>query len=166
MKVPVQVAAKARQSGAMAVEFAFVFPFLFILLYATIVYSYLFVIQEAITYAAQEAAEAAVAVDPSDPGAAALRTQRVRATAVSTLSWLPNGQKTRVLGDDTGSAVSVTICEEGSSVICPPDTAGVIVTLNFQVTSPTALFPVIEIPNLFTLPPLPAVLTATAVARI
>jgi len=166
MKQLTQFAIKKRQSGAMAVEFAFVFPFLFILLYATIVYSYLFVIQEALTYTAQEAAEAAVAVDPSDDNAATLRTQVVRATAVSTLSWMPASQRTRVLGDASGSAVNVTICLAGSSAICPPDTAGVIVTLNFTVTSPTALFPVIDIPNLFTLPPLPAVLTATAVARI
>src|SRR5258708_37699419 len=56
------------QRGAAAVEFAFVFPVLFLLIYGVIVYSYIFVLQESINYAAQQAAEAAVAVEPNTAG--------------------------------------------------------------------------------------------------
>lgn len=56
---------RVRERGASAVEFALVFPVLFLLVYAVIVYSYTYVLQQAITYTAQHLAEAAVAVNPT-----------------------------------------------------------------------------------------------------
>lgn len=55
---------RREQGGAAAVEFAFVLPILLFLVYATVVYSYLFVVRESIEFAAHKGIEAAVAVDP------------------------------------------------------------------------------------------------------
>ena len=55
---------RTRQRGATALEFAFVFPLLFLLMYGILVYAYIFLLTESLTFVAQEAAESAVAVDP------------------------------------------------------------------------------------------------------
>lgn len=157
--------AARRQRGAAAMEFALVFPFLFLLIYGTVVYSYLFVLQQALVFAAQESAEAAVKVDP-ETGSDAQITQAVQQMAVSVLSWLPQAQRDRVLGDANGSAVSVTLCEEGQAFPCPADTSAVVVRLTFNVASPNYLFPVISLFGVGAVPPMPATLTAMAVARI
>jgi hypothetical protein len=57
--------ARRGQSGAAALEFAFILPLLLFLIYGMVIYAYVFIVQEAITFAAQEAAEAAVKVDPA-----------------------------------------------------------------------------------------------------
>lgn len=155
---------QGRQRGAAAVEFAFVFPFLFLLMYGVVVYAYTFVIKESISYAAQEAAEAAVAVDPAATNADTLRNQRVRDTASAVLAWMPTAQRQRVLGS-SGQNVQISYCTNGSSG-CPANTNAIIVTLNFSMTSPNHLFPVLDMPMVGSVPPLPATLTAKAVARI
>ena len=55
---------RKRQHGSAAVEFTFVFPLLFMLVYGVITYSFLFLLTTAVHYAAQVGAEAAVAVAP------------------------------------------------------------------------------------------------------
>lgn len=154
-----------RQSGAAAVEFALVFPLLFLLIYGMLVYSYLFVLQQSLVFAAQEAAEAVVQLDP-ETGTDTQRTQRAQQMAVRILSWLPESQRSRVLGDNNGGAVSVTLCELGQVSPCPTDSSGVIVRLTFNVASPSYLFPVINFVGMGPVPPMPATLTAMAVARI
>ncbi|HVT36020.1 MAG TPA: TadE family protein [Nevskiaceae bacterium] len=158
-------AGRKAQSGAAAVEFAFVFPILFLLMYGVVVYAYTFVLQESISFAAQEAAEAAVAVDPHAANPDALRDARVRAAAVAILNWLPAAQKSRVTGT-SGEQVQIQYCAAGSGGLCPPDTDGVIVTLHFNMTTPDNLFPVLSMPLIGTVPPLPTQLTAQAVARV
>lgn len=150
--------------GAVAVEFAFIFPILFLLVYGTIVYAYVFVLKQSITHAAQEAAEAAVAIVPGKPNSQALREAAVRSTAASALSWLPQSQRQRVLGE-SGNAVLVQICPAGSEN-CPSDSEGLRVTLNFNLKTPTALFPVLNLYLVGEIPPLPDTLTASAVVRI
>lgn len=156
---------KRQQSGAAAVEFALIFPILFLLIYGVIVYSYLFVIQESITFTAQEAAEATVAVDPNT-GTDTDRITRARNTAVSILSWMPQNQRERVLGDASGSAVGVQHFTAGSNAACPSDSDCVIVTLTFNVAAPDNLFPVIALPGIGALPPMPTTLIARAVVRV
>jgi Flp pilus assembly protein TadG len=150
--------------GAAAVEFAFVFPILFLLIYGVIVYSYVFVLQESLTYAAQEAAESAVKVDPESPNADALRTSNVRSTAQAVLRWLPESQRKRVLGAG-GEKVAVAFCSAGSGN-CPADSAAVTVTLTFDVLQPTELFPILNLYIVGRVPPLPDTLVAQATARI
>lgn len=153
-----------RQSGAAAVEFAFVFPFLFLLMYGVVVYAYLFVIHQSMSYAAQEAAEAAVAVSPAASNPDSLRATRIRSTATAVLSWMPAAQRQRVVGT-AGERVQIQYCVGGSGGLCPSGTDAVIVTLTFNPNSP-ALFPVVQMPLLGAIPPMPAQLTARAVARI
>lgn len=160
----------ARQAGAAVVEFAFVFPILFLLVYGVIVYAYVYVIQQSITYAAQEAAEAAVAVSPAQDDYFTRQQEVVRAMAVSTLSWLPPKQRERVLGA-AGEKVAVDLCLKGASG-CPIDSDALRVTLRFTVRpagsncSKDALFPMLNLYIVGCVPPLPETLTATAVVRI
>ncbi|MEQ1439618.1 TadE/TadG family type IV pilus assembly protein [Fontimonas sp. SYSU GA230001] len=159
-----------RETGAALVEFAFVFPILFLLVYGVIVYAYVYVIQQSITYAAQEAAEAAVAVSPAVDDYFTQQQTVVRATAVSALSWLPPKQRERVLGA-AGEKVDVQPCLKGASG-CPVDTDALRVTLRFTVRpdssncSKDALFPMLNLYFVGCVPPLPETLTATAVVRI
>ncbi|MES2684417.1 MAG: TadE/TadG family type IV pilus assembly protein [Pseudomonadota bacterium] len=155
--MPGQMQAKSRQRGASAVEFAFVFPILFLLVYGVIVYSYVYVIQQSITYSAQQSAEAAVAVNPLPEATLNTRIeQRVRAVAVQSLNWLPADQRQRVIGA-TGEKVQVAF------VTIASDQNVVQVTLEFTVLG---LFPAMTLPLVGNIPPLPSQLRAQAIARI
>jgi hypothetical protein len=135
------------------------------LIYGMVVYAYLFVLQQSLVFAAQEAAEAVVQIDPAT-GTDAQRTQAAQQMAARVLAWLPQGQKARVLGDENGSAVAVTLCSESQAFPCPGDTSGVIVRLTFNIATPNYLFPVISLVGIGAVPPMPDALTASAVARI
>lgn len=143
------------QSGAAAVEFAFVFPVLFLLIYGVIVYSYVFVLQESINYAAQQAAEAAVAVEPQSAGYDATATAQARSMASRVLQWLPQSQQMRVLGEG-GEKVEVSFSNAGDSDV-------VQVQLRFALPG---LFPVMKLPIVGDVPYLPRQLVAQAVARV
>ncbi len=158
------------QRGAALVEFAFVFPILFLLVYGVIVYSYVYVIQQAITFAAQEGASAAISVDPTTANPLTVQQEVVRSTVSSTLSWLPASQRARVLGS-SGERVQVFLCPQGTGG-CPIDSNALRVTLNFTVRpsgsecSSGALFPMLNLFLVGCIPPLPETLSATAVVRI
>ena len=141
------------QQGAAAIEFAFVLPVLLLMTYGMVVYGYTFILQQAITFAAQEAAEAAVRVDPSDPDIdySNVIVQEVRTTAAEVLDFLPDNQKARVLGADNNN-VAVTV-ELGKVTV--------VLTFNY-----TGLFAQLDLPFLGPVPPLPEVLTATGVVSI
>ncbi len=143
----------SRQTGATALEFALIFPLLFAMLYGVVAYSYVFVLQESITYAAQQAAATAVNVSPAVAGGGyqdAVRT-RVRAGAVASLSWLPDSQRARVLGAN-GEAVEVTF---------PVSTAGSLVAVR-MVFDLQDLFPAMNLPFVGSFPPLPDSLVTSA----
>lgn len=147
------------ESGAAAVEFALLLPLLLLMIYGIVVYSYMFVVQEAITFAAQEAAEAAVKVDPAQDPAdydAAVRAEVV-ATATRVLDFLPESQRERVLGSD-GSKVLVTI--EPS-----PTGIGGVVTVQLSFTF-AGLFPTIPLPGVGAIPPMPGTLEARGVVGV
>lgn len=152
-----------RTHGAATVEFAFVFPLLFLLVYGVIVYSYIFVLQQSITYAAQLAADAAVKVNPRAEDADALRAAAIRQTVVSALSWLPESQRQRVVGSG-GERVLIEPCPAGAAD-CPSDSSALRVTLRFNLRSPD-LFPVLDLYVVGQVPPLPESLSATAIVRI
>lgn len=138
-------------------EFAFVFPLLFFLMYGVIAYSYLFVVQESLHFAAQEAAEAAVRADGRDPDADLTRIALARETAARVLGWLPASQRARVLGDDNQKvAVSFGTAPD-------PQTDTVIVQLQFEVRG---LFPVLSLWLVGEVPPMPERLVARAEARV
>lgn len=159
--------------GASAVEAAIVMPMLLAFVYGLIYYSYLFVLQETVTYAAQEAAEAAVAVDPrqdDDAYTAAIETE-ARQTVVEVFDWLPAGQQIRVLGaDGDGSqTVAVDIIPDASGI-----GATVAVTVRYTVIGGGdtdgglgPLFPVLRLPaGIGVFPPLPDQLVSRGTASI
>jgi len=160
----------ARQSGASAVEFAFVLPLLLALTYSLFVYSYVYVVYESINYAAQQAAEATVAVDPFDEdGYQANVENYARATAAGVLSWLPASQRTAAIGAN-GSAIQVYPCSPGGGggEYCPAGVTGgtpVVVKIQFPLSSPS-LFPVMDLPGIGSVPPLPSSLVGVGVALV
>lgn len=153
---------RRRQSGASAVEFALVFPILFLLTYGAIVYSYVFVLRQSINFAAQEAAEAAVDVDPAQLPATyeALVVTSAQATARAVVAWMPARVR-------DGITTPVLFCPEAGSPLCPTDASGaVVVTINLSLTGPFSLFARFNLPIVGLFPPLPDTMTAQAVARV
>lgn len=101
------------QRGAVLVEFSLILVVLITLFYATLVYSIVFVTQQAVAYAAESGADAVVAVDPLDPGYDALATTVASARVTSTLAFLPGGKNTVVTfatpAGNPGRQVTVTV---------------------------------------------------------
>lgn len=149
-----------QQGGSIVVEFAFVFPILFAIIYGTIVYSYVFVINESIHYAAKTAAEAAVRVDPQAPDYEALVREAARNTASNSLAWMPASQRARFANQEDDLFGTVTIEEiSGNPVV------RVVLDFNVSEGSP-AIFPIISLPFVGAVPPLPARMQASAVALL
>lgn len=145
--------ASHRQRGGAMVEFAFVFPILFLLIYGVIVYSYLFVLQSSMNFAAQEGAEAAIAVVTDrdiNPNYETQVIQEAQKAATAALSWLPEDtQKPRL------------------KVQVPPPAGDLVtVTVTFNVTQGTSLFPQLTLPFVGTVPPMPDQIVAQATGRI
>lgn len=138
----------ARQRGATAVEFVLLFPLMFAIVYGGIVYSYVYVVQQAINFAAQQGAQAALAVVPSTTATATQQARLNSATTVAkaTMKWLPN---------------KVTI------PTTPGNCATQASTFTFEVDfAPTGLFPMVTLPLVGTFPPVPATMYACAIASV
>ncbi|MES2490376.1 MAG: TadE family protein [Pseudomonadota bacterium] len=152
---------RCKQAGAAMIEFAFVFPILLFLIYGLVVYAYIFVLQESITFVAQQAASSAVSVSPNQT-IAAQRTQMTtlaQNTVTQSLSWLGAGQLARV-------STTVTFCSLTAGGTCPTDGSdAVVITVTFSMNTPTTLFPVLSFGNV-QIPPMPAQLFTRATVRI
>ncbi|WP_348672485.1 TadE/TadG family type IV pilus assembly protein [uncultured Abyssibacter sp.] len=147
---------RRRQRGATALEFAFVFPLLFLFMYGILVYAYIFLLTESLTFVAQEAAESAVAVDPlNNENYEAQVQQRAQQTASSLLEWLPGDQRELVVGSN-GELVDVALVPQGGQRF-------VRVRLEFVISD---LFPSITLPLVGQAPPMPEVLRAEASALV
>jgi Flp pilus assembly protein TadG len=166
------LSARRRQWGTAAVEFALVFPMLFIVTYGAIIYSYIFVLRQSLTFAAQEAAQAAVSVQPGITG----YDDQVRQTAVRTaqaaISWMPSPVR-NAIAVDTGD---VTICRGPSAGSCAtllPGDVAVVVRLELPLASGgtgrrdvSPLFATFTLPPFGRFPPLPNIMAGQAVARL
>jgi len=139
------------QAGAAAIEFAFVFPILLFLVYGAVVYGYVFFLNQSVNYAAQQAAEAAIAVDPQALDSETVRQERIVDTVARSMSWMTDAQRTQ----------RMVICN-GST--CPVVDDTLIVTLRFSLAVPNRMFPVITLPGLGSVPPMPDTLSASAAA--
>lgn len=146
-----------RQQGAVAVEFALIFPILFLLMYGIVVYSYVFVLNSALNYAAQESVASALRVAPGEPNSR--RETEALQRARDALNWLPASQRNRIFGE-AGSIVRF-----GEDCPLAPESDCIRVRLVMPLQVP-ALFPVLRLPFVGTVPPLPETLRAEAVARI
>ena len=153
-------ARRRRQAGAAMIEFAFVFPILLFLIYGLVVYAYIFVMQQSITFAAQQGASAAIAVSPQQTTSAAQSqmTTLAQSTVNSYMSWLGAGQLSRI-------SSAVTFCP-GAGVTCPTDgSSAVVVTVFFNLSTPTPLFPVLSFGS-GQVPPMPTQLVSAATVRL
>lgn len=155
---------RLRQAGAAMIEFAFVFPILLFMVYGLVVYAYIFVLQESITFVAQQAAAAAVSVSPNQTAANA-RTQMTtlaQNTVSQSLAWLGASQLAARVTPNT----TVTFCSQTVVTTCPTDGGdAVVVTVKFNVSTPTPLFPVLSF-GAGQIPPMPTQLFSTATVRI
>ncbi len=141
-----------RIAGASAIEFAFVFPILFMILYGTVVYGYVFFLQQRINFAAQEAVRAAVAIAPvANAGAYNGAVQSAAINAVNQNFVGPGGGLL---------PAALTVSFPAPAI---PNTLNV--QLNYSLINPT-LFPVVTFPLIGPVPPLPNELVARAVGRL
>ena len=145
---------RLRQSGASALEFALVFPMLMMLSYCAVVYGYVYMLQQSINFAAQQATQAAVAVLPGTSTSAATQTSTINSAVNAALSWLPAPQKSRL-----SIPTNTPNCLNASSFPGTP----IVVEVDFALAG---LFPVlVNLPFIGgTVPVLPATLFACAVA--
>jgi Flp pilus assembly protein TadG len=160
-----------RQSGATAIEFALVLPLLIALTYSLLVYPYVYVVRASLNYAAQQGAEAAIAIapDPDEDEYRAQVTAHVQNVVAGALSWIQQGQRDAAIGA-AGSRINVQFCDgdNQSSAYCPPVFTGataVVVPVEFPL-SDMELFPVMTLPGIGTIPPLPDTLTGVGVAML
>lgn len=140
-----------RERGATAIEFALLFPLLFVVLYAGITYGFVFFLQQRVNFAAQEAVRAAIAVDPSVTDYSGTIT--ANASLAVTQSFTGGGAAL-----PAGLAVP-------PSVTVSADKTTVQVTVTYSLTSPV-LFPRITLPGFGPVPALPAALIGTATGRL
>lgn len=145
---------RLRQSGASALEFALVFPMLMLLSYSAVVYGYVYMLQQSINFAAQQASQAAVAVLPGTSTTTATQASAISNAVFASLGWLPAAQKSRI-----SVPTATPNCLNASSFPVTP----IIVEVDFALAG---LFPVlINLPFIGgTLPVLPGTLFACAVA--
>ncbi|UXU89287.1 TadE family protein [Burkholderia sp. S-53] len=78
---------RRRQRGATAVEFAIVFPLLFVIFYGILSFGMIFTIQQSLTFAASEGARAGLSYAPS----LAARMTNATTTAQNVVAWLNVG---------------------------------------------------------------------------
>lgn len=87
---------RQRQRGNAAIEFALVFPIFFLILYAIVTYSMVFLVQQSLTAAAGEGARAALAYSSGTDATAALGARAAQACqrALAVVNWLPGAAAT------------------------------------------------------------------------
>ncbi len=157
---PRQILARSAQSGSAAIEFALIFPLMLAVIYGGLVYSYVYFLQQSINFAAQQGVQAAVSVVPTNDAAADLKARTTLANTVeaNTLSWLPGTQITNILPSAPAS------CPGTANPV--PNTFSYMVQFTLIGGPGGTLFPsLVNLPmGLGTIPPLPAVLSACAVA--
>lgn len=154
-------ARRRRREGAAAIEFAAVFPFFFLLLYGFINYGLILALQQSMVVAAEDAARAAIACDPtpdleahSDCVAA-----RARQAAGVALSWLPAQQRALILGSDNQN-VGVVVDDATD-----PRTVWVVVEYPDYRGQP--ILPVLSMPMIGgSIPPVPSRLVAESLVQL
>lgn len=146
-----------RQRGAAAVEFAVVFLVFFALFYGIVSYALAFMLMQGFSFAANEGARAAIAVDRLAYSSDADYLEngvkpRVREVVSDTLSWLP------------GKALAAAVGAGGSKVSVAFDAQGAVkVEITYPGYTADPLIPVLSLPGMGAIPRLPENLTGVSV---
>lgn len=158
---PVSGVRPSRQKGATALEFAILFPLLFALTHGAIIYSYVFVLHQALNFTAQEAAESAVDVQPGIAGYDAAVESVIDDTVDSLISWMPANIRSTIDPD-------VDFCSGGGAGLeCPADGGdAVVVTVALSLNPSIPIFARISLPFVGSFPPLPEQIGGRAVVRL
>nr|WP_246270643.1 TadE/TadG family type IV pilus assembly protein [Paraburkholderia solisilvae] len=130
------------ERGATAVEFALLFPLFFIIFYAIVTFSLIFVAQQSLTLAAEEGARAALNFQQADNDADAL-AKRVAAaceTATGMANWLAaradcEATPNPCTYDPTMECVSVTLSYDYAARPLVPPVPLLDIVLPAQLTS-------------------------------
>jgi Flp pilus assembly protein TadG len=153
---------KARPArGAAAIEFAFIFPLFFAILYATVSYSLALLLQMGLSTAAADGARTAIQlVDPLQFDKAGFNTaakQRVSQAVKASLGWLSEAQVEAIVAN-----INITTSPDPGNG--PGSLAGV--RVNVQVVwknySTAPLIPSIDLPLVGKVPALPKDLSGSA----
>ncbi len=159
------------QKGAVAIEFALLFPIFFLIFYAIVTYGLIFTAQQTLTLAAAEGARAAVRYPAQVPANTSLISARKSAACAMTngaLEWLRNMGTglggTSCMDSPTGDAAGIYV----SSGDCTGGAAGagiscINVRINYNYAAspliPKLLGPVLSLPT-------PDILRGGAVAQV
>ncbi|MGM0516321.1 MAG: TadE family protein [Pseudomonadota bacterium] len=109
----------SRQQGVAAIEFALIFPLLFAIFYAAVTYGFVFMLNQGLTFAAEEGARAALRVE--DP---ARLQDYVEAQVDDRLAWLPawarDAREVSITGPDSSGRLTVDLEFPASSLPLAP----------------------------------------------
>jgi Flp pilus assembly protein TadG len=150
----------ATQRGNAAIEFALVFPLFFLVLYAIVTYSMLFLVQQSLTAAAGEGARAALVYSNDADPLAALNARAAQACqrALAFVSWLP-GATSQSPGSPMSCTPAISVapsgCADNTSMDC------IQITLSYAYAA-NPLVPALPLLNLA----IPASLTGQATVQI
>jgi len=153
------VGQRNKQKGAAAIEFALLFVLFFAVFYALVSYAIAMLLQESFQHAAEEGARSAIAVDnlafASNSAYRSGVEPRVRTTVGDSLSWLPAGVKTQVLG---AANANVQLGWSGTNTLT--------VTVIYTGYTSNPLMPILTLPAIGQVPKLPADLAGRAVIEL
>lgn len=140
---------KVAQRGSVAVEFALIFPVFFLILYAIVTFSLIFVAQQNMTLAAEEGARAALNWVSNTSMANALTNRGLNACAAA------NQASASILQPVLQCAQTSTVCGPGNAMYC------INVSLSYDYKDNPF------VPTLgFMTAPLPSTLIATATVQL
>lgn len=148
------------QQGAAAIEFTFVFLIFFSFFYAMVSYGLVLLLLQGFSFAANEGARAAIAVDPTqyatredylDDGV----KPRVQEVVTQTLNWLPAKAFNTAVGEG-GSLVDVQISELGA----------IRVSIKYAGYPDDPLIPLLTVPGIGLVPRIPNDLVGESVIAL
>ncbi|MEY2837942.1 MAG: hypothetical protein RJB60_241 [Pseudomonadota bacterium] len=152
-------AAKAR--GAAAIEFAFIFPLFFAILYATVSYSLTLLLQMGLSNAAADGARTAIQlVDPlqfNQTGFNEATKQRISQAVKASLGWLSKAQVAAIVAN-----IKVTTSPDPGNGVGSLDGVRINVQVLWKNYSSTPLIPSIDVPLVGKVPALPQDLSGSA----
>ena len=128
-----------RQRGAQLVEFALTLPVFLIIIYLIVCYSIVFLLQQTISFAANEGARAGLAFPSSSVSRTAAATARVNAI----LSGLPQTYRsslTPVVTEGLGASTCVSTLSNSSGFSC----LSVSLSYNFSANPGIVVFPPVK----------------------